>query len=186
MIPSIKGNIYNLTKDYLIRRFGADALEKTRPHLTPEDYAVIKRPLIAGLWEPEIVYNNFLAAADKTFGKGDYALCHDIGHNSAIQGIPKIYKVFIRFGDPGFVIKRAANFWSQVHNHGRLKAELITEHTAIAAIYDYQSPHKAFCYSLMGYIVGVLELSGAKGVQIKETKCSKDGATHCEFEAHWD
>lgn len=186
MIPSIKGNIYNLTKEYLVQRFGADALEKIRPQLKPEDYALISKQLIAGLWESEITYNNFLTAADKTFGKGDFLLCYDIGHNSALQGIPKIYKIFIRFGDPAFVIKRASNFWSQVHSHGRLEANIMSEHTAIAIVHDYQEPNKSFCYSLMGYIVGVLELSGAKNVQIKETKCRLEGASCCEFLAHWD
>lgn len=186
MVPSIKGNIYNLTKEYLIQRFGVEALEKIKPHLTVEDYALISRPFIAGIWESEITYNNFLAAADKTFGKGDFHLCYDIGYNSALQGIPKIYKIFIRFGDPAFVIKRASNFWSQVHNHGRFNAKLITDHAAVATIYDYQCPNKTFCYSLMGYMVGVLELSGAKNVQIKESQCCLEDASCCEFIAQWN
>lgn len=186
MVPSIKGNLFILTKTYLSQRFGPEAIGKILPLLNESDRAILIKPSISGLWESELTYNSFLTAADKTFGKGDYALCHEIGYSNAKNGVPKLYQIFIRFGDPAFVIKRAASFWSQVHSHGSLEIMNISPKNVIGIIRRYEVPSKAFCYSFMGYITGVLELSGAKNVVTQEKQCILSGSPHCKYEAHWE
>lgn len=141
MEPSIKGQNVKQAKEYLISAFGKDALDKVLAVLSPEDRVVIGR-VYTSFWEPEISFINFLEAMEKVFGKGDYRVVFQSGHYSAQQVIPRFFRLFIRLGDPLFVIKRAAAMWDQVHNHGYLEVTGISAKSALARLIDYRTPRQ--------------------------------------------
>lgn len=183
--PSIKGQSFNILKKFVAERCGDQALVKVFQHLEAGDRELISTVILDISWQPEQSFLNFLNTVDKVLGRGDYALCRKIGIYSAKESVSKFYKIFIRFGDPGFVIEHAGNFWSQIHNHGRLEVRKSSPVSALATVYDFKIPHKAFCHYLEGYFQGVLEMSGAKNILITEIKCVCDGDDCCEFAGEW-
>jgi predicted hydrocarbon binding protein len=185
MSASIKGNQIILAKRYFTQRFGEDALEKIFNTMSPINRAIIERQILSGAWEPEEAYIEFLAKADEVLGIGDYQLDWECGRFLAKQSIPTIYKIFIRLGDPAFVIERADRFWHQVHSSGRLETVRTDKNKVIGKLLERDYPHKAFCASLMGYFYGTLELCGAKEIKITEIMCSADKASHCEYAVSW-
>lgn len=185
MIPSIKGQNVKQVKEYLLKTFGQEAITKVLEVLSPEDRAAMGKAYTS-FWEPELSFVHFLEATEKVFGKGDYSVVFQSGYYSANEGIPKFFKLFIRLGDPLFVIKRSAAIWGLTHNHGTLEVERLSAKSAIAHLVDYQTPSRAFCASLRGYCTAVLEISGAKNVSVVEKQCVCDGAGYCEFEASWE
>ena len=99
--------------------------------------------------------------------------------------VPKFYMVYIQFGNPSFVVSRAAQFWRLIHDTGDLYVMPVGADALTARLMNKVYPHKAFCAGLIGFCQGVLELSGAKEVSIEEVKCAARGADCCEFEASW-
>lgn len=185
MLPSIKGQNVKQAKEYLLKTFGQEAIAKVLEVLLPEDQEAMGKDY-TNFWEPELSYVHFLEAIEKVFGKGDYSVSFQSGYYSAHKGIPKFFKLFIRFGDPLFVIKRAAAIWGVVHNHGAFEVNGLSAKSAVARLIDYRTPSRAFCASLRGYCTAVLEISGARKVSIVEKQCVCDGGGYCEFDASWE
>jgi len=185
MAASIKGNQIILAKRYFTHRFGADALNKVFSAMSPVAREIIEKPVVSGAWESEDAYIEFLAKADETLGCGDYQLDWECGRFLAKESIPTIYKIFIKLGDPAFVIERADRFWHQVHNTGRMETTRTGKNSVIGKLIGKESPHKAFCMSLMGYFQGTLELCGANNIKIEEVRCAANGASHCEYAVSW-
>jgi len=183
--PCIKGQSYNLLKKYIIEKLGADAWQKILQEINSRDREIASKVILDVSWQPEKPFLNLLNASEKKFGRDDYKLCRSIGNYSAKEGVSRFYKIFIRFGDPGYVIGRAANFWNQIHNHGRLEIRRTTPVSALGGLHGYKTPDKAFCHYLMGYCEGVLEMSGAKNISISEIRCVCDGNEYCEFIGEW-
>ncbi|MCP4652558.1 MAG: hypothetical protein GY858_04145 [Candidatus Omnitrophica bacterium] len=185
MIPCIKGQMYNQARKTVTNLFGPDALEMIMQEMNQQGRMVLQSRIAASSWQPKEPFVRLIALADEIFGCGDYAVSEKIGTLIAKESIPTIYKIFIKFGDPGYVITRGSRLWNQLNNYGRLKVDLADKNSAVAALYENQIPHKAYCHYLMGYSKGTLEVSGAHGIAIKEISCQLDGADHCEFIAKW-
>ena len=150
---------------------------------------MLKNTIYDSAWLPERVYADLSYATDKVFGRGDYSLCFDIGKYNALNCVPKLYSLFIRMGSPAFVLKSASTFWRQTHSSGSLVIHEVTSNAAIIHLNDYyrgNHNNPAFCHGLRGYMSGVLELSGAKGVRMEEVQCGAHGASHCVFKCVWN
>lgn len=185
MEPSVKGNQLNYTKEYIIKNFGEDVLGKLIEQMQPEDRKILSDNIFGATWQPESTFVNLLVAADKTLGKGNYELCRKVGYYIGQQSIPRFYKFFLLFGQPSFVLRNAALFWRQIHSHGHLKVSQPTKNSSLAHLINYAIPHKAFCFTLIGFFQAVLELTGCKNVSVYETKCVTEGADVCEFPGSW-
>ncbi|MFH1239447.1 MAG: V4R domain-containing protein, partial [bacterium] len=154
--------------------------------LNPEDKAVVARKIVPLTWLPAPIFNRLLEAVDIVLGKGNYYLCCELGRYQAEKGINSFYKMFIKAGNPAFVLKRAPSFWRSLHDEGELEVEITGAKSARARLLKYPDAGKAFCNSLVGYFERVLEMSGAKGVEIFEAKCQSKGDEYCEFFGNWD
>lgn len=185
MASEIKGNQILLAKKYFAQRFGQEALARVIGEMSGKNRLIMQGPIASAAWVSDEAHVEFLAAADKILGAGDFKLDRECGRYMAQEGIPRIYKVFIQFGDPGFVISRADRFWAQVHTSGELQIIPTAKNSAVAKLTNKTFPHKAFCASLAGYFEGVLELCGAKEISVKEIHCVCDNAKACEFAAGW-
>ena len=51
--------------------------------MEPGDKKVLTNVIFGASWIPEITDTNLLALAERTFGKGDYELCRQIGYYNA-------------------------------------------------------------------------------------------------------
>jgi predicted hydrocarbon binding protein len=186
MQAKIKGNQIVLAKRYFLEHFDPEAVKSVYQNLSSDAREIIDRAILSGTWEPEEAYVEFLIKADKILGAGDYKLDWECGKFIAIKGIPTVYKIFIKLGDPMFVIERADRFWHQVHSTGKLQIVKTGKNSIIGKVIEKEFPHKAFCATLAGYFYGTLELCGAKNIQIKETICAADRGNTCEFAVSWE
>ena len=186
MEPSTKTTHVVAVREYIIKKFGPDALDKIYQQMKPQDKEIASKHVSGTLWYPERVAVNFLAAAEKVFGRGDYELCRQIGYDVAKMTIPKFYQVFIRLGEPKFILKNAERLWKQTHNHARFESAPTGPKSSVGRVIDFAFPHKAYCATMEGYTQAVLEMSGCKNVSTRRTKCVVDGDDCCEIESSWE
>lgn len=171
---------------YINDKYGNDGFLKVLESLSPEDKEVITGKLNPVTLYPMKAYIGLLSAADKIFGKGDYALCGDIGRFEAGETFSGLYKVFLEVGNPQAVIRKASLAWRTLHDAGDLEIEQSNDKYVRGKITNFPDSHKAFCNVLLGYFSKVLEMSGAKNLDVKETKCRVNGDDCCEFELKWE
>jgi len=185
MEQSIKGQSCLTARKFITERFGADGFNDLLSALDDGLSAFFSGKIMPSLWCPEKNFVAFLVAAEKKFDPSMQELLFEMGRYSATKSISTVYRIFLRLGDPAFIIARAGRVWSQLHNHARLEVLDAGDKRAKARLYGYTPAHKAFCRYLSGYFTGVLELSGARDISVTEAACVCDGAGYCEFQAVW-
>jgi hypothetical protein len=61
----------------------------------------------------------------------------------------------------------------------------MTDEGANISIVDFDTPHRAHCLSVLGWIVAAAEMSGAKVQYAEEERCRTRGDDVCMLVARW-
>jgi uncharacterized protein (TIGR02265 family) len=184
-MSNYRGIAFLAAMKYIKQNYGEEGFARVLESLSPEDRDVITGKLNPVTLYPMKAYISLLAAADKVFGKGDYALCSDIGRFEADETFSGLYKVFLEVGNPHAVIKKASLAWRTLHDAGDLEVEQTSDNYVKGKVTNFPDSHKAFCKVMLGYFGKVIEMSGAKNLDVKEIKCRVNGDDCCEFEVRW-
>jgi predicted hydrocarbon binding protein len=185
-MSKIKAHLLIGAIDYVREGFGQDELQQVIDKLPAEDKILFSKKIVPLTWVEAQIFNRFLETVDMILGKKDYYLCREIGRYQAEKGVNTFYQMFIRAGNTAFVLKRAHSFWRSLHDEGELIIQITGEKSVRARLLNYREAGKAFCTSLIGYFERVLEMSGAKDVEIFEAKCQAKGGEYCEFLGNWE
>ncbi len=170
---------------YLRNTYGEKGFQRIVDSLEPQDREVVMTKDQTLPWYPARAFMNLITAADKIFGTGDRSMCRLIGAFSANESFNGIYRVFIQFTNPRFVINRAALLWRMVYDSGNAEIEYIDNKKVIFRVKDFDSPDKSLCIEIGGYLERVIGMSGAKNVQLSEKQCRVSGGKFCEYEISW-
>ncbi|MDD4908451.1 MAG: DUF2378 family protein [Candidatus Omnitrophota bacterium] len=170
---------------YIRSTYGEDGFRKIVDALDPEDRDVVMSKDQTLPWYPARAFINLIRAVDKIYGKGDNALCREIGKFSANESFTGIYRVFIQFANPRFVINRAALVWRMVYDSGNADVSYLNDKTVIFKVRDFDSPDKALCKEIEGYLEKVIGMSGVRDALVTEKKCRCSKDEYCEYEIKW-
>jgi len=185
-MSNMRGMALGAAVKYIKQTYGEEGFKKVVEAMEAGDREVMAGNLNPVNLYPIKAYTSFLDTADKLLGKGDYELCRQVGIFEAGETFSGLYKVFLEIGNPHFVIKKAGLAWRTLHDAGDLEIEQTGDKFVRGKITNFPDAHKAFCADLLGYFAKVLEMSGAKNLRVKETKCLCSGDEYCEFEVNWD
>ncbi|MFH1415361.1 MAG: hypothetical protein ABIH89_04695 [Elusimicrobiota bacterium] len=144
MIATVKGNQIKITREYITGRSGDNAMERLSGHMNIEYAELVRQPVLDAARAPEEAFIQLLTAVHIVYGSSDYAVCREIGRNLAKESISKFYRIFIKFGDPMFVVQRSGNFWKTIHNTGNLKFEPAGDKKARGRLSEFPFHNKAF------------------------------------------
>ncbi len=184
---NVRGLSLTAAIKYIRQNFGEDGLNRIIEQLEANDTEIIIKNKIKPMsWYSKKVFNNLIETADKIYGKGDYEICQKIGRWTAEETFSGLYKVFVEFGNPHSVIRRASLAWRTLNDTGDLEIEKVSDKYVKGKIREFAEPNKSFCYNLAGYFERVMEMSGAKNVDVREIKCCCDGDDCCEYEIEWE
>ena len=183
--PCVKGSLVNAAKKYVLMTYGEEGLKKVIAKMTGKNGAVVDSTILDASWIPEEINIDFLNCATEVLGRGSYEVARQIGRFEAQITIPTLYKVFVRMGDPGFVVQGASRFWKTVHNTGQLKVVSKEKGSVTMRLIDFGFSKESFCSAMLGYCQAALELSGAKKIEAIETKCMSKGDQCCEYSLKW-
>jgi hypothetical protein len=59
-------------------------------------------------WVPFDLFIDVNVEIDRLYGKGDLALCREMGRYGARLNLPTLYRIFYRLGSLGFILRKAA------------------------------------------------------------------------------
>ncbi|MBI2893331.1 MAG: hypothetical protein HYY06_07240, partial [Deltaproteobacteria bacterium] len=112
-------------------------------------------------------------------------LCLEMGRFGATVNLPTIYRVFLRFGSPMFLLQKASRLWQVNYDSGALVATREGKQGARLRIEAFDRPHRAHCLSVLGWSSRAVELTGFKVVSAREEKCRTRGDEACELVLDW-
>lgn len=184
-MPRVKGSTVTARLQFLESRFGRDARIKLVASLAPEHRRVLEDGVLPHQWVPFELFVDLNVAIDRVHGKGDLALCEEMGAHGAEANLPTLYRVFYKLGTPMFIFRKAARLWEVHYDSGRLVPTQDGPTTVRLKIVDFETPHRSHCLSVLGWATRSIELSGAKVIERSEPRCRTRGDNACELVATW-
>lgn len=180
---NVKGTALRARLRFVEERAGVEGYRRFVDALSPATRAIIDARILASAWYPFAAFVEMCEVIDRQLGKGDLALCHELGRYGCDANLPTLYKIFFRMADVLYIVKRAAAAWRVNYDEGTMRVVAEGDHVVTLRM-EVPTPHRAHCLSVRGWIVRAGELSGAKHVQIEE-RCRVNGDEHCQFELRW-
>jgi len=89
-----------------------------------------------------------------------------LGRMLALETMSGIYRVFFRIPSVSFVMKRTANMWRMFNAAGNARTDDLGPGRAVMTVTDAMDFEPYQCDLVTGYIQAVLELAGAKGINV--------------------
>jgi len=184
-MAQVKGSALLARLRFVEERHGADALGRLFGALDPGLRGRLQGEVLPHAWVPFDDFVALCAAIDGLFGKGDLALCYDMGRHAAEVNLPTLYRIFYRFGSPLYIFRKAARLWEVHYDSGRLAPVQEGEHQVRIRVLDFEKPHRAHCLSILGWAARSVEMSGAVIEELREDRCRLWGDSTCEMWLRW-
>ncbi len=153
--------------------------------LPAQTVAVTERHILPNDWVPMQVFIDVNVAVDQLFGKGDLALCRELGAWAAQANLPRLFRLFYRLGSPTFIFERASKLWSAHYDSGRLETFSTAPGSASLRLFEFDQPHPAHCLSVLGWAAKSIELSGSTVTEARDPRCRVRGDDCCELVVAW-
>lgn len=184
----LKGMSYRTTLGFIKSKVGEEGLQKAIA-LMPEDArAVLQKGVLATEFYPFEWIVLLQQAGLSVIGGDKRSVLREMGRFSAENALTTVYKIFFKVGSPEFIIKKAtAVYATYFKGGGDIRMVEETKGFIRMQIDRYPGGHPEFCRRLDGYYEMILELSGAKNIQVVHSTCAYTaaGGKTCEWTAKW-
>ena len=185
--PESKASGFNSAVLALRTMVPVDAFERMLSTLPAETAEIIRHPALPLEWIPVRHFRALVTGALEQLFGGDEARLGEWGCQAVRHDLRTIYRMFIRFLSPQFVIERAARLWATYQrNFGNVYAEPDGENAAIVTYERLPAEHmtSAFWAYQRGCLRGVMEATGMKQIAV-EIVAGGGGAAHARIRVSW-
>ena len=168
-----------------VNKFHSDGYDEWMNSLSPESQEIMKEAFTS-MWypiEPSIVEPTTQLC--RIFYDGDLKGAWLSGRFSAEMALGGIYKVFIKFGSPGFIIKKASRIMPTYYSPSAMETTDFQARSAILRITDFPNLDAHVEGRIGGWIQKAIELSGCRGVEVTIPKSISHGHSFTEFDISW-
>ncbi len=184
-MTNVKGTALVSTVRFVTERFGPDGLTRVLARLAPEQRTTIANGVLASVWYPFPLLIDLMRATRAEFGREVPDVVRAMGRASADYALTGIYKIFLRFGSPQFIISKASSVMKTYLSTGETRTVTSEKGHAVMEIVGFGDPAPEYCERLEGWMARTLELSGASGIRIVHDTCVTRGGDRCRFEGWW-
>lgn len=183
---AVKGNSLKTLVEFIGSKFGPDGLERWTSSLHPEAEEAVRGTVLASTWyEGEhFVIGTRMKVCELFYG-GDINGARDIGRFSAERSLKGIYKVFIRFGSPNWIVTRTSLIFSSYFRPGTVEMVVNEKGRANARIVGFPDHTGVVEQSVAGFSEKALVMSGANDVDVQVVKSLSRGDEYAEYEVTW-
>ena len=170
---------------YLREYYGPTAVDRVTAAMNAKDQEALSVRPVNTSWIGYDLYVRFMIQADRTLARGELRLLEESGVFGANTDLSGVYKIFISFTSPQFIIDRAERVWRQYFDRGQLKVVTHDKNHVTLEIRDVPDMPRHHDVYHLGYMSQCLVMSGAKDVKGDHPRCMARGDDHCAFEFRW-
>ena len=186
-MAQIKGVLLNAWMTFLKLRYGDLAVAAALDLVSPDDRRVLSVPFLASSWYSYDMVDVLRRMTRELAGDSDKDLPAQIGRFMAQHAFRGIYHSLL-IEDPIKQVEKAAWMEGFFFNAACSVETEILGPTSCAMRCAYErgiKPARPICDSVTGFWLGMIELTGAREVAGRHTRCVLDGAECCEFKFDW-
>lgn len=182
----VKGTALKSTMVFLEERVGGDQIREAISNFPDEERRRLADPIILSEWYPfSLLVKLMDSCMPMVKTEGNKSIYWVLGRFSADYSLKGIYKIFFRFADPHYIIKKSSQVFSSYYDSGKMEVVICEPHQAILHLTGFNEPSIKFCDRLLGFMERTLELTGTKSATISHPKCLARGGPYCEYMANW-
>lgn len=183
--PQLKGSAYLSTLTFIETHFGAPAKDRVLARLSDEDRAILGHMVLPIQWYPLAPFPRLLRAMDEEVGRGDLSLVTERGTWAAVQDMRTVHKVLLKLLTPAWVVDKAMKLWPNFHTSGHWESKRVGDKGARAELKQLGIVDEAICASLKGWMLGLLQLAGARQASVEHVECRGRGDGNCVYQLSW-
>jgi hypothetical protein len=180
-----KGFTLHSALAFVERRHGAAGRQQLLDALDEESRRVLSGTVLASGWYPFRVQVATYEAIDRVWGRGDLALCWDVGRFTAEHEASTVHKLFLKLARIDIWLRAAGAIWGRYYSAGSLELGDFVEGSGELNVVGFHPISKAFCHDLGGWFWRTAEMSGLRGVTVEHRSCVLDGSDACRYSARW-
>lgn len=187
MIGKVKGSLLAARMKYL-RAQGTGSADRVLRHLSEEDQRVVAGTLQPDGWYAAGVLLRLDLTIAALLARGDrQRLFRELGRFSAETnlGPDGIQRLYLREGDPQFLLKHVPSLYGAQHSAGRREYQQTGDRSALLRTLEAEDPSPDDCLTTVGWLERAVELSGGRAVRVVELQCQARGGAHCEYRCEW-
>lgn len=173
-------------KNYLLETYGQAGYDQVLAALSPDDRAVLQKPIVTASWVDYGVYLRWMLTADKVLGKGDFAVVHEINRYSARKDTGGIYKFLLRIISTETIISNAAGAWRQFYDTGKFAVVVKEHHRFVFEVTEFPDIPLHHDQENSPYLDELLRLCGGRNTKVTHPKCIARGDASCIWEMKWE
>jgi len=183
----VKGSALASMPKYVRKQFGKEGLELWYSKLAPQTRIVFEKTLKESAWYP---LRDMIVAPTSVicqlFFNWDFKGAWDLGRYSADYGLRGIYRLFVKFGSPEFLINKAGTILPTYYIPSSI--EVVENGSGIAVVRITQFPEidKILEYRIGGWMESALEICGCFNVKVVIGKSLTRNAPYTEYNVSWE
>ncbi|MCP3144689.1 TIGR02265 family protein [Pyxidicoccus xibeiensis] len=182
----IKGGVLISRLNMLRQHGGQVRVDDVLRRLPPEDQAVLRKMILPIAWYPlELNLRLDTAIAEVMSPEDKRRAFVDMGRASAEEALHGAQHVFVRPGDPQFLLSQAPQIYRFYYAVGSRTYERAGERAAVLRTFGAENVTETDCLTIIGWHERAVELSGGRAVNISHPQCRARGAPHCEYHVAW-
>jgi uncharacterized protein (TIGR02265 family) len=182
----IKGGVLISRLNMLRQHGGQVRVDEVLRRLPPEDQAVLRKMILPIAWYPMELNLRLDSAIAEVLSPEDKRRAFiDMGRASAEESLHGAQHVFVRPGDPQFLLSQAPQIYRFYYAVGSRTYEKTGPKSAVLRTFGAENVTEADCLTIIGWHERAIELSGGRSVAVSHPQCRARGAPHCEYHCMW-
>ncbi|OJT23287.1 hypothetical protein BO221_20710 [Archangium sp. Cb G35] len=183
----IKGSVLITRLNLLMKQGGTGRVQQVLQRLSPADRKVLEGVIMPIGWYPlELNLRLDAAIADALSPRDRNKAFVEMGRASAEENLNGPHHVFIRKGDPHFLLSHAPEIYRLYYAVGSRTYEKAGPRSAVLRTVGAESVTEADCLTIVGWYERAIEMSGAREVRVEQKKCRARGGVYCEYHCSWE
>lgn len=182
----IKGGVLISRLNMLRQHGGQGRVDEVLRRLPPEDQAVLRKMILPIAWYPmELNLRLDTAIAEVLSPEDKRRAFIDMGRASAEESLHGAQHVFVRPGDPQFLLSQAPQIYRFYYAVGSRTYEKTGPKAAVLRTFGAENVTETDCLTIIGWHERAIELSGGRSARVAHPLCRARGAPHCEYHCSW-
>jgi hypothetical protein len=182
-----KGVLLSAWRQLLSERFGEKAVTQAIASLPPEDRILLSPLFLPSSWYPFETLHSLRRLTRAVMADEPIDLTDSIGRFMAERACLGVYRTLLA-SDPAKEITKLTLVEELLFRPSRRIEVEPQGDSSVVMRYHYGDDvklYRSICGSHVGFVSRMFELSGAKDVKGRHTKCVAKGADCCEFVYTW-
>jgi hypothetical protein len=182
----VKGSVVSDSIKAVKAHFGDQAYNSIVDQLKGETRALFERAsILSSSWYSLDAFTEFLEMDIKVTAKGNEQELVTRAEAVIEQQLSGIYKMFVRFGTPQFVLNRISVIHQTYFRGVGVSMSMPTANRAVLKYTGFAKQHRLIGFTIIGFYRKALEISGAKDVNANYTTFIEEGKGYCELHLSW-